>query len=187
MYVGDEIKERKEKKLNSEDEEESKKRRMKRIEADDPVAIRQEGFEQYKKGDYKSSFKYYAKAAELGDADAHCKLACLYLEGQGVVKDSGKAMYHLEEAAIAGHTGARNGLGCEEWNKGNVKRAARHWVIAVKQGKENSIESLMEAFKRGLVEKEDLTAALRAHQAAVGAAKSPQREAAERCNWNKLK
>ena len=36
--------------------------------------------------------------------------------------------------------------------------------------------------KPGLVNKDDFAAALRAHQAAVDATKSPQREAAERAN-----
>eukprot|EP00986_Skeletonema_menzelii_P008758 scaffold3801_cov150-Skeletonema_menzelii.AAC.8 len=38
---------------------------------------------------------------------------------------------------------------------------------------------LMVAFKDGLVSKENLASALRAHQAAIDATKSPQREAAE--------
>ena len=37
----------------------------------------------------------------------------------------------------------------------------------------------MTAFKEGHVSKDDLAAALRAHQAAVDATKSPQREAAD--------
>jgi len=36
----------------------------------------------------------------------------------------------------------------------------------------------MEAFRNGLVSKDDLAAALRAHQAAVDATKSPQRDIA---------
>ena len=37
----------------------------------------------------------------------------------------------------------------------------------------------MDAFKKGSVSKDELAAAVRAHQAAVDATKSPQREAAE--------
>ena len=43
-----------------------------------------------------------------------------------------------------------------------------------------SLRALKECFKRGMVSKEDFAAALRAHQAAVDATKSPQREAAEK-------
>ena len=40
---------------------------MKRVEANDPVAICHEGGEQYAKGDYSSAFEYWTKAAGLGD------------------------------------------------------------------------------------------------------------------------
>lgn len=36
-----------------------------RVEANDPFALRYEGRERYKKGDYSSAFKYYTKAAEF--------------------------------------------------------------------------------------------------------------------------
>ena len=47
--------------------QEGKKYRMKRIEANDPVAICHEGGEQYAKGDYSSAFEYWTKATGLGD------------------------------------------------------------------------------------------------------------------------
>jgi len=43
----------------------------------------------------------------------------------------------------------------------------------------------MFAFKEGYASKDDLAAALRAHQAAVDATKSPQRDAAEAYYRNK--
>ena len=57
----------------------------------------------------------------------------------------------------------------------------KHWIIAATQGHDFSIKKLMDEFRsgRGIVSKDDLAAALRAHQAAVDATKSPQREAAE--------
>ena len=57
----------------------------------------------------------------------------------------------------------------------------KHWIIAASQGHDKSIKTLMDEFRSGsgIVSKEDLAAALRAHQAAVDATKSPQREAAE--------
>lgn len=42
------------------------------------------------------------------------------------------------------------------------------------------MKKLMDAFRRGLVIKEDLATTLRAHKAAVDATKSPEREAAEK-------
>ena len=159
-------------------EEEMDKQMMKRIEMNDPAALRQEGAEKYSEGDYQSAFEYWSKAAELGDAQAHGKLAWLYDEGQGVEKDEGKQIHHFEEAAIGGHPIARRVLGCEEMIKGNAERAVKHWIIAATQGEDDSIKKLLEAFKKGYVEKEELAAALRAHKAAVDATKSPQREAA---------
>ena len=45
-------------------EEEADRNRMKRVEANDPVALREEGKRQYKDGDYKRAFEYLTKAAE---------------------------------------------------------------------------------------------------------------------------
>ena len=159
---------------------ESRKLLMKRIEANDPVAIRHEGIKHYHKRDYHSAFEYLSKAAELGDLEAHCKLACLYQMGHGVEKDKEKEIFHFEEAAIGGHPFARYVLGSMEWNNFNMDRAVKHWIIAATQGDDDAIKVLMGAFKQGYVEKEDLASALRAHKAAVDATKSPQREAAEK-------
>ena len=160
--------------------EEADKRMMKRIEANDPVAIFHEGVEQYKKGDYDTAFEYYTKAAELGDAWAHSNLAQMYRNGEGVEKDEEKVIYHWEEAAIAGHPYARYNLGVYEWKKSsNAERAVKHFIIAATQGDDDSIKTLMRGFQKGYVSKDDLAAALRAHQAAVDATKSPQRDAVE--------
>jgi len=159
--------------------DEQEKYRRKRIEANDPVAMLLEGIEQFKKGDYIKEFEYCSKAAELGDVDAHYHLSLLYHLGQGVEKDKQKEIYHLEEAAIAGHPDARFNLGWEEDESGNIERAVKHWIISANLGDDGSIKELMEKFKEGFVSKDDLAAALRAHQAAVVATKSPHREAAE--------
>eukprot|EP00984_Skeletonema_dohrnii_P019807 scaffold9536_cov62-Skeletonema_dohrnii-CCMP3373.AAC.1 len=162
------------------------KQRMARIEMDDPVAMRQEGLHLGKKGDYQSALRYFTKAAELGDVEAHHKVSYLYHGGCGVEKEKEKMHHHLEEATIGGHPYARYGLGCVEWNNGNKERAAKHWIIAATQGHDQSIKTLMDEFRsgRGIVSKDDLAVALRAHQAAVDATKSPQREAAEAAEKN---
>eukprot|EP00985_Skeletonema_marinoi_P032270 scaffold39086_cov169-Skeletonema_marinoi.AAC.1 len=159
--------------------DEADKQRMKRIEANDPIAMRQEGKDLYKKGDYQRAFEYYTRAAELGDMDAHYELADLYHYGHGVEEDRGQKIHHLEEAAIGGHPGARFNLGWNEWNNGNTEKAVQHWIITANQGSDESIKLLMEYFKEGIVDKDELAATLRAHQAAADATKSPQREAAE--------
>eukprot|EP00984_Skeletonema_dohrnii_P020250 scaffold9816_cov99-Skeletonema_dohrnii-CCMP3373.AAC.4 len=159
--------------------EERDKRRMKRIKANDPVAMTQWGGEQAQKGDHQSAFQYFTKAAELGDAAVHYNLSVLYDDGHGVEKDKGKEIYHLEEAAIGGHPYARFNLGVEEEKSGSIERAVKHLIIAANLGDDKSIKLLMRMFKEGKVSKVDLAAALRAHQAAVDATKSPHREAAE--------
>ncbi len=161
-------------------EQQSYERRMKRVEANDPAALQREGCQEYAKGNHSKAFEYWTKAAELGDAIAHHGLALLYKDGEGVEKDGEKELYHLEEAAIGGHPTARFLLGCYELSKGNAERAVKHYIIAATHGHDDSIKVLMDLFKEGIVSKEELAAALRAHQAAVDATKSPHRDAEEK-------
>jgi hypothetical protein len=159
--------------------QEGKKYRMKRVEMNDPVAICHEGGEQYDKGNSSTAFQYWTKAAGLGDITSHFQLSCLYRKGRGVEKDENKARYHLEEAAIGGHPDARYNLGINEGHSGRIERAVKHWIIAANLGHDESIQVLKKCYKDGFVSKEDLATALRAHQAAVDATKSPQRDDAD--------
>ncbi len=163
----------------SEIEVERKKLTLKRVKANDPFAMIDQATDEYKQGNYDASFEWFSKAAELGDASAHYRLAVMYQDGEGVAKDKEKEIYHMKEAAIGGHPDARHYLGCTD--DGNIERGLKHLLIAAGQGLDESITMLMELYKKGqgYVSKEDLTTALRAHQAAVDATKSPQREAAE--------
>eukprot|EP00986_Skeletonema_menzelii_P010535 scaffold5150_cov133-Skeletonema_menzelii.AAC.9 len=158
--------------------EEFNKRLMKRVEANDPFAMCQMGTKRYNEGDFKTAFKYWTKAAALGDAVAHYQLSILYHNGQGVEKDEKKQLHHLEEAAIGGDPMARHSLGCLEKEKGRVDKAVKHFIIAAKLGHDKSLESVKNLYKAGYVSKDDVAAALRGHQAAVDATKSPQRDEA---------
>ena len=162
------------------DDEEHEKLRAKRVEANDPAAMCSMGLDQYDKGDYRSAFECFTKAAELGDAEAHFRQSILYRDGDGVEKNKRKEMHHLEEAAIGGHFAARHNLGVTEIQNGRRERAVKHWIIGAAQGEDESIKSLMRAFREGFVRKDDLASAIRAHRAAVDETKSPQREAAEK-------
>ena len=164
----------------SETEEETNKKRMKRVAANDPIALRRMGVRHFYKEDYDDAFKYWAKAAELGDAEAHYNLSILYSEGLGVEKDEQKDICHLEEAAIAGHPDARFQLGAYEARNGRVNRAVKHWIIAANLGYDRSITVLKDCYRDGDVSKEDFATALRAHHVAVKAMKSPQRDEAAR-------
>ena len=74
-------------------------------------------------------------------------------------------VFHLEEAAS--HPISRYILGGVEEENGRLDRAAKHWSI------------LKKVYRAGILSKEDFATALRAHQAAVDATRSPQREIAE--------
>eukprot|EP00984_Skeletonema_dohrnii_P035264 scaffold34826_cov550-Skeletonema_dohrnii-CCMP3373.AAC.1 len=159
---------------------ESEQNLMKRVEANDPVAVCEMGVMCYNKGDYKGAFGYLTKAAGLGDINAHFELSNFYYEGKGVVQeDKKKEVYHLEEAAIRGHPKARHNLACNEMSIGRNNRAVKHWIIAAKLGYDDALENLKLEYREGQVSKEDFASALRAHQAAVDATKSSQRDEAE--------
>jgi TPR repeat protein len=164
-------------------QEEADKDIMRRVEANDPVAMRFVGTHRALEGDSTSALKYLTKAATLGDAVAHYHLAVIYHEERGVEKDEKKAIYHMEEAAIAGHPDARYDLGYHEGINGRIERAVKHWIIASNLGNDDSIQRLKQCYADGQVSKEEFAAALRAHHAAVEATKSPQREAAERSGF----
>jgi TPR repeat protein len=102
----------------------------------------------------------------------------LYHNGEGVEKDEKKKVYHLEEAAIGGDPYARYLLASNECRNERIDRAVKHWLIAAKLGYDGSLKPLKQCYAAGVVSKEEFAAALRAHQAAVDATKSPQREAA---------
>jgi hypothetical protein len=159
--------------------EESNKNKMRRVAANDPVAIREIGMKRCSNRDYERAFEYLTKAAELGDVSAHYSLSVMYQGGLGVEKDEKRGLYHLEEAAIAGHTNARYDLGCYEGRNDRSDRSIKHIIIAANLGYDKAIQALKGCYKNGLVSKEDFAAALRGHQAAVDATKSPQRDAAE--------
>jgi len=157
---------------------------MKRVEANDPTAIYEEGLQCYYDGEYESALEYFTKAAELGNMEAHYQLSIMYHFGRGVEKDENRKNYHSEQAAIGGHPMARCSLACVAWKNGGAERAERaeravkHFTIAANLGHDISIKVLRKFYAVGLVKKEDFAAALPAHKAAVDATKSPQRDAA---------
>ncbi len=150
-----------------------------RAEKNDPMGLRQMGTNCYKEGDYSSAIEYFSKAAALGDAGSHYILSHMYRDGQGVKMDKKKEIYYLEEASIGGNAIARNDLGCLENDNGRHERAMKHFIIAAKQGYDQSLETLKDAYRKGLMSKDNFAAALRGHQDAVDATKSLQRDSAE--------
>jgi tetratricopeptide (TPR) repeat protein len=161
-------------------EEDALKNCMKRIkENNDPAAMCHMGKSHHDEGDYETALKYSTKAAELGDAEAHYSLSIMYDKGRGVGKDMKKAIYHTEEAAIAGHPGARQNLGIHEAENGRFERAKKHFIIAANLGYHDSLSNLMTLYKNGHASKEDYADSLRAYQVALEATKSVERKKAE--------
>ena len=161
------------------DWEDDNKRMMKRVKANDPVALSKMGRIRYNKGDFDGAFEYWTKAAELGDPTAHYNLGNRYHHGQEVLKNEEKAVYHWEKAAIGGHPDARHNLACIEAENGNMERSVKHFIIAAKLGLEDSMKALWGHYSLGNVTKEDLDATLRTHQAAIDETESAQRDAAD--------
>ena len=159
-------------------EEEKIERLMKRIGANDALAIRYMGTERYQEGDCRSAFEYWTRAAALGDVTAHYILSITYGEGKVVEKDEKREMHHAEQAAIGGHPEARHNLGLMEWESGKADRAVKHWIIAARLGYDGSLENVKVAYKAGYASKEDFAAALHGYKTAVDETKSPQREEA---------
>jgi hypothetical protein len=95
---------------------------MKRAEANNPFVMAEVGRRHCHEGEYDTAIEYLTKAAGLGDVNAHYHLSRLYERGEGVEKDEKKGLYHLEEAAIAGHPEARFRLGCIEGRHGRIDR-----------------------------------------------------------------
>ena len=153
-------------------------REIERVERNDPVALGKVGSQRHREGDYKGAFECWTKATKLGNVQAHYQLSIMYQLGQGVEKDKKKEIYHLEQAAIAGHAAARFNLGFIERERGNIERAAKHFIIAATQGDGKSMANIELLYQKRMVSLDDFAATLRVHQAAVDATKSPQREEA---------
>ena len=162
------------------DDEDFERRLMKRVKVNDPVALLHKGIDCYIERDYTTAFKYWTKAAELGNVDSHANLGGMYEEGEGVEKDEEKAAYHWEIAAMGGHPWARHNLACHEEVNGNIERSVKHLIIAASLGYDESMKALWKHYSDGNITKKGLEATLRTHKAALDAMKSSQRDAAEK-------
>eukprot|EP00573_Skeletonema_grethae_P003272 CAMPEP_0201689560 /NCGR_PEP_ID=MMETSP0578-20130828/3129_1 /ASSEMBLY_ACC=CAM_ASM_000663 /TAXON_ID=267565 /ORGANISM="Skeletonema grethea, Strain CCMP 1804" /LENGTH=197 /DNA_ID=CAMNT_0048174241 /DNA_START=364 /DNA_END=957 /DNA_ORIENTATION=+ len=158
-------------------EDEHRKLMMKRVEANDPLAIDKVGHYHYHDGDIDAAIKSWTKAAELGSAEGHYSLSTLYKDGIGVEQNWKKTIYHLEQASISGHPLARHNLGCVEQDMGRFQRAVKHYIIASNLG-HDSMRELRAFYAAGKLSKQDFATAIRAHQAVIDAAKSVQRSEA---------
>jgi len=127
--------------------------------------------------DYTKALELFHRAGELGHAEAYCNIGHTYDEfGRGVEVDKEKANHYYELAAIRGSIPARHNLGNHEYLEGNMDRALKHHMIAVRSGYNDSLNMIQELCKYGHVTKDDYTKALRSYQTYLGEIKSPQRD-----------
>ena len=155
----------------------------KRAEANDPQAIYSKGIN-YREGicgypqDYTKALELFHRAGELGDAKSYGCIGYLYAHGEGVEADKKKAVHYTELAAMMGSETARHNLGANEVGEGNLDRAIKHWMIAVKGGYSNSLQEIKVLYSNGHATKEDYTKALQSYQVYLSEIKSDQRDEA---------
>jgi len=158
-------------------------RNKKRIEAGDVHAIFNRG-NYYRQGmhgypkDYTKALELYHQAAELGHAASYCSIGCYFDNGIGMKRNEEKAKYYTELAAIKGDVTARHNLGIFEMDDGNMDKALKHHMIAVKCGKGGSLQFIKELYTNGDATKEDYMKALQLYQEYLGEIKSRQRDEA---------
>jgi len=163
--------------------EEGNKRLKKRMKAGDAQAIYSLGY-YYSEGiygyslDHKKALELYHRAAELGYAKAYTNIGYAYDHGQGVKVDKKKAEHYWELAAMGGHERARYNLGINEENAGNMDRALKHHLIAIRGGHSTSLKLIQRMYSVGHATKGDYTTALQTYQEYLGEIKSDQRDKA---------
>jgi len=159
------------------------KRQKKRVDIDDPLAMfmtgcdYQEGEDGYPQ-DYTKALEHWHRAGELGCTKAYTSIGYSYDNGRGVEIDKKKAEHFYELAAMGGNVNARHNLGIKEENAGNMDRALKHYMIAVRSGFTRSLGEIQELFTNGYATKEDYTKALQLYQMYLGEIKSDQRDKA---------
>jgi len=166
-----------------ESNEEGVKRGEKRIEVGDAQAMLSlgrcyhEGTNGFRQ-DYNKAFELWHRAAELGLTRAYCSVGYSYEHGEGVERNKKKANYYFELGAMEGDVNARYNLGNIEEKAGNMNRALKHFMIAVRAGDNKSLDTIKELYSDGYATKEDYMKALQSYQVYLGEIKSAQRDKA---------
>jgi len=164
-------------------EEEIIKRYKIRMEAGDPIAIFNIGmfYRDGKRGkpqDYTKALELFHRARDLGHPEAYGSIGFAYMIGEGVDIDEKKGKHYYELGAMDGDTMARHNLGINEEEAGNTERALKHYMIAVRNGHDDSLKEIQDLFTKGHATKEDYTEALQSYQAYLMEIKSAQRDKA---------
>ncbi|KAL9186928.1 hypothetical protein ACHAXT_010648 [Thalassiosira profunda] len=158
-------------------------RLQKRVQANDATACHTLG-SKYEAGsegvpqNMDKAMTLYFRGAELGSAQAHFHLGGAYLFGEGLKEDLAKAIHHLEIGALGGNVDARFCLACLESKGRREGRAVKHFMILSRAGHDDSLEKVRDAFRDGLVTKDDYEKVLRDHKESSDAMKSSMRDEA---------
>jgi len=151
---------------------------MKRVAANDAVAMGMLGYKYYQglggvQQDHIKAIELFTKSAELGCSKAHGSLGKICHEG-GALK---KAKFHFEAAAMAGNEGARYNLGNLETEFGNTERAIKHWTIAASAGHYMAMHNLLIALEEREVSRESIDSTLAAYNNSCAEMRSKARDA----------
>ena len=158
-------------------------RGKKRVEVNDPLAMYNLGV-CYRDGlyglpqDHTKALEFWHQAAELGYSPTYLNIGYAYNNGKGVDVDKKKGLHYYKLAAMMGSVMARHNLGVIEKRAGNIVRAVKHYMIAVRGGNSESLEAIKEFYTNGHAIKDDYTIALKLYQAYLGEIKSDQRDKA---------
>ena len=156
-----------------------------RAEKKDPEAINVLG-QKYFHGelglqkDTRKAIELMEEAAELGSIEALFNLGIAYELGEGVEQDKAKRDEFFERAAMQGSVLARHNLGTFEVQRGNHRRAVRHFLISAKMGYNDSLDTIKLYFEMGIATKEQYAQALKGYQDAAEEMKSHDRDEANR-------
>ena len=163
--------------------EEGIERLKKRIETGDRIAMYGLGVCHFRgegglAQDYAKAFKLFHRAGELGYALSYNNIGSAYYNGEGVEVDKKKGIHYWELGAISGDETARHNLACIERDAGNIDRAQKHYMIAIRDGYAYSLNEIKLMYSHGCAAKEDYTEALQLYQTYLGEIKSDQRDKA---------
>ena len=155
----------------------------KRVEVGDAIAIHNLGC-YYDEGRYglpqdrDKALELWHRAAERDYGKAYCNIGTAYMSGNGVGRDKKKGDRYYELAAIGGDMYSRYNLGILEKRSGNIDRALKHFMIAVKSGHNESLNQMKQLYTHGYATKDDYAKALQAYQTYLSEIKSDQRDEA---------
>ena len=119
------------------------------------------------------------RAAELGLSNAFADIGYHYRRGIVVEQDGSKSLAFYELAAkrgsITGHQVIAQFYGM---NDNTMKKSIKHLKVAASAGDQESMDGLMQLYRKKELSKEELTQTLRAYQASINNMKSKDRDEA---------